>query len=100
MPRAFLDQEQAPGRTQALHDLRDGRVDICLYFIPPHRLRKVGGWGCTNRDCLGEGIGTSTSASIPSPRTACARCGGVGLGGCISRDGLGEGKGARVNWSV
>lgn len=27
-----------------MHALRDTRVDACLYFIPPHRLRQVG-WG-------------------------------------------------------
>ena len=25
-----------------LFAIRDTRVDVCLYFIPPHRLRKVG----------------------------------------------------------
>ena len=35
-------QEQDPERRAAMHAIRDTRVDVCLYFIPPHRLRKVG----------------------------------------------------------
>jgi hypothetical protein len=28
-----------------MHAIRDTRVDVCLYFIPPHRLRRVGSLG-------------------------------------------------------
>jgi hypothetical protein len=34
-------QEQDPERKAAMHAIKDTRVDACLYFIPPHRLRKV-----------------------------------------------------------
>jgi hypothetical protein len=38
-----LPQEQDPDRKAAMHAIRDTRVDVCLYFIPPHRMRQVGG---------------------------------------------------------
>ena len=34
-------QEQDPERRAAMHAIKDTRVDVCLYFVPPHRLRKV-----------------------------------------------------------
>lgn len=37
----YLEQEQDPDRKAAMHAIRDTRVDVCLYFIPPHRLRKI-----------------------------------------------------------
>jgi hypothetical protein len=39
--RAFYDQERAEKREVPLAELEDSRVDVCLYFIPPHRLRQV-----------------------------------------------------------
>lgn len=35
-------QEQDPERKAAMAAIKDTRVDVCLYFIPPHRLRQVG----------------------------------------------------------
>lgn len=40
--RSACPQEQDPDRRAAMHAIRDTRVDVCLYFIPPHRLRQVG----------------------------------------------------------
>ncbi|KAI3438983.1 hypothetical protein D9Q98_001397 [Chlorella vulgaris] len=37
----YLEQEQDPERKAAMHAIKDTRVDACLYFIPPHRLRKI-----------------------------------------------------------
>ena len=34
-------QEQDPERRAAMAAIRDTRVDVCLYFVPPHRLRQV-----------------------------------------------------------
>ena len=48
---SYLQHELAPERKSAMQSAKDIRVDICLYFIPPHHLRKARetlggvGWG-------------------------------------------------------
>lgn len=37
----YYEQERSEGRSKPIHKFEDGRVDVCLYFIPPHRLRKL-----------------------------------------------------------
>lgn len=39
--RAWLQVEQDRKRTVPLSDLEDPRVDLCLFCLPPHRLRPV-----------------------------------------------------------
>lgn len=36
-----LDGELDPKRRLALHTIPDVRVDVCLYFLPPHRMRQT-----------------------------------------------------------
>ena len=44
-------QEQDPERRAAMHAIKDTRVDVCLYFVPPHRLRKVWRLQCRRACC-------------------------------------------------
>ena len=37
----YLGYELDPHRRAALHHLPDCRVDVCLYFLPPHHLRRA-----------------------------------------------------------
>ncbi len=49
MMLAFLNQcnsqwlalEQAANRSMDLSEVEDPRVDICLFCVPPHRLRPI-----------------------------------------------------------
>lgn len=39
--RKWLEMEQSKSRTEDLQEVEDMRVDICLFCIPPHRLRPI-----------------------------------------------------------
>jgi len=36
----YLDMEINPSRRSSMHQVADSRVDVVLYFLPPHRLRR------------------------------------------------------------
>lgn len=40
---SYLDGEMDPNRKHALQATADPRIDVCLYFLPPHRMRKTDG---------------------------------------------------------
>lgn len=66
-------QEQDPDRKAAMHAIRDTRVDVCLYFIPPHRLRQARPWAsspaCLARDAAVTTLHISSQheAALPLP---------------------------------
>lgn len=81
-PRPFSQQpkqEQDPERRAAMHAIRDTRVDVCLYFIPPHRLRQVGvlaGGRLPLQRCrckVGDGM-PAVATSTCFARTTCPSC--------------------------
>lgn len=37
----WLELEQAKDRNQDLTEVEDPRVDVCLFCVPPHRLRPI-----------------------------------------------------------
>jgi septin 7 len=37
----WLDMESATDRAQDLTEVEDPRVDVCLFCLPPHRLRAI-----------------------------------------------------------
>ncbi|PRW59161.1 septin GTPase [Chlorella sorokiniana] len=39
LPSFFIETD--PERRAAMAAIRDTRVDVCLYFVPPHRLRQI-----------------------------------------------------------
>lgn len=39
--QAWLELENSAERAADLNEVEDPRVDVCLYCIPPHRLRPI-----------------------------------------------------------
>jgi septin 7 len=37
----WLEMESATDRAQDLSEVEDPRVDVCLFCVPPHRLRAI-----------------------------------------------------------
>ena len=39
--RRHWEAEHSPSRSCSMSDMPDGRVDVALFFLPPHRLRQA-----------------------------------------------------------